>query len=209
VVSGGYTTFLSIVAGSAASLIGLLFVAISLAPQQQAGSSEAVVQEVRAAAALVAFTSAMTVAGFSLVPGTNMGYPAVVVGSTGLLFTAGSARSVLLAKLPTRRRRQQYGLLVLLTATFVTEIGEGIALLVRPHGASALERICYALVASLLVGVARSWELVGQRDTGLLHSIAVLGGRGPTTIAETSPAQPPAARPSEPPAPGPSAEVGP
>ncbi len=32
------------------------------------------------------------------------------------------------------------------------------------------------LVASLLIGVARSWELVGDRDTGISASIAALTG---------------------------------
>ena len=32
------------------------------------------------------------------------------------------------------------------------------------------------LVASLLIGVARSWELVGDRDTGISASIAALVG---------------------------------
>jgi hypothetical protein len=34
------------------------------------------------------------------------------------------------------------------------------------------------LVASLLIGIARAWELVGARDTGLFASLAVLSGRG-------------------------------
>jgi hypothetical protein len=39
--------------------------------------------------------------------------------------------------------------------------------------------IGYALVTSGIVGLARAWELVGERDTGILASISVLTGRDP------------------------------
>ncbi len=39
--------------------------------------------------------------------------------------------------------------------------------------------IGYALVTSLLVGIARAWELVGNRDTGIIASVAVLTGHAP------------------------------
>jgi hypothetical protein len=34
--------------------------------------------------------------------------------------------------------------------------------------------IGYALVTSVLVGVARAWEIVSDRDTGMVASIAAL-----------------------------------
>ena len=40
----------------------------------------------------------------------------------------------------------------------------------------------YVLVSLLLIGVARAWELVGNRDTGILSSIAVLSGYSRGTI---------------------------
>ncbi len=39
---------------------------------------------------------------------------------------------------------------------------------------SALETVGNVLVASTLIGIARAWEFVGDRDTGLWASIAVL-----------------------------------
>jgi hypothetical protein len=51
-----------------------------------------------------------------------------------------------------------------------------------------VQLIGYALVSSLLVGIARAWELVGGVDTGVIASIAVLSGhrpgaRGPGGVA--------------------------
>jgi hypothetical protein len=47
-------------------------------------------------------------------------------------------------------------------------------LLARPDSSTSAQVIGYALVVSLLVGVARSWELVGARDRGLIASIMTL-----------------------------------
>ena len=44
----------------------------------------------------------------------------------------------------------------------------------------------------LIIGIARAWELVGDRATGIIASIAVLTGHDPTQIA------PPASLPPEP-----------
>jgi hypothetical protein len=66
------------------------------------------------------------------------------------------------------------GLAVLLVPIFGAELIAGIVLLARPDSSASAQMIGYALVASLLVGVARSWELVGERDAGLIASIMTL-----------------------------------
>jgi hypothetical protein len=62
-------------------------------------------------------------------------------------------------------------------ATFGVELAGGCILLVNVHYIGALTVVCNVLVASLLIGVARAWELVGDQDTGVLASIAALAGR--------------------------------
>jgi hypothetical protein len=90
VVPEVYRELFAAVAATAGSLTGLLFVALSVTGRARAAGPSAI-QQVRAAAALLAFTNAMAVSLFSLVPGTNPGYPAVVLGVIGLLFTAAGA----------------------------------------------------------------------------------------------------------------------
>ena len=48
--------------------------------------------------------------------------------------------------------------------------------IVHPHSDAPIDVIGNVLAASLLIGVARSWELVGDRDTGITASIAALAG---------------------------------
>jgi hypothetical protein len=126
------------VAGSAAALTGLLFVALSVAPRPNPDSGPRVIQQVRAAAALLAFTNALAVSLFSLVPGTIAGYPAVVTGVIGILFTAAAIRSIRSSQSAKRLQRRQIGLIGLLLLIFGTELAAGITDRAhRPYAPSA------------------------------------------------------------------------
>lgn len=57
--------------------------------------------------------------------------------------------------------------------------------------------IGYALVTLLIVGIARSWELVGDRDTGFVASIAVLSGHPSGSSGQDGIAAPEAGRSTE------------
>jgi hypothetical protein len=136
-----------------------------------------VIRQVRAAASLLSFTNPLVVTLFSRVPGTNAGYPATVMGIVGLLFTGAGLRSILADTSARHRVRGQLALIMVLMVTFGVELVAGCVLLVNAHHIGALTTVCNVLVASLLIGVARAWELVGDRDTGVLASIAALAGR--------------------------------
>lgn len=185
---GSYRDGFTAIASSAAALTGLLFVAISVSPGRLSARSPVIV-EVRAAAALLGFSSALTISLFGLVPGTNIGYPASALGIGGLLFTAAALRSIWHSDTPRDQKAGQFGLAALLIAIFGTYVGCGIDLLLHPHDISVVQLIAYAMVAAILVGIARAWELVGNRDTGLAASLRelmghpssfdLLGGGGP------------------------------
>ncbi len=175
--SGTYRELFAAIAASAGALTGLLFVAISVAPRRGPVSVLPVIQQVRAAAALLAFTNALAVSLFGLVPGTNVGYPAAALGIIGILFTAAGMRSILTSPATLHQQRWgQLGLVTLLLLIFGVELACGIAVIVGPRRSEPVQLIGYALVASLLVGIARAWELVGGVDTGIVASIAVLIG---------------------------------
>jgi hypothetical protein len=168
------------VAASAGSLTGLLFVAMSVAPRGAGPTAgPPVIRQIRAAAALLAFSNALSVSLFSLVPGTNPGYPAVALGVIGVLYTAAAIRSITVSRATQPQLFRQFELMGLLFAIFGTELVSGIALIANPASAASLHAIDYAIVGSLIVGIARAWELVGDRDTGIRASIAILTGHRP------------------------------
>jgi hypothetical protein len=207
VLTQTYRELFVAIAGCAGALTGLLFVALSVSPRQGRESKRYVIQQVRAAAALLAFVNSLSITLFTLVPGTNVGYPAISLGVGGLLFTAAGIRSIVTTKYARERWRHQVGLALLLLVIFGSELVNGIQALNDPHDGGALQGISYSVVASLIVGVARAWELVGDRDTGIFASIAVLSGRepsfGPPSDAEDSVPQDSGARESCPQEPAP------
>jgi hypothetical protein len=199
-VFGTYRDLFTAVAASAASLTGLLFVAISVTPRASRGDRRNVIQQVRAAASLLAFTNVLSVSLFGLVPGNNVGFPATVLGIIGVLFTLAGLRSMLADPAGRRRIRGQLGLIALLLATFTVELVAGIAVLGNGRNRTGLDVLSNVLVASLLIGVARAWELVGARDTGIVSSIAALAGRERplTAYGVLDEPQRPASKPAEP-----------
>ena len=178
-VVGAYRDLFTAVAASAGALTGLLFVAVSVVPRRGGASGLDVVQQVRAAAALLGFTNALAISLYGLVPGTNAGYPAAVLGIIGLLFTAAGTRSILSSRTVRRQHGQQLDLIILLLIIFGVELAGGITLIADSHLVEPVRIIGFAIVSSLFVGIARAWELAGERDTGIRTSLAVLAGRTP------------------------------
>jgi hypothetical protein len=120
------------------------------------------------------------------------------MGVVGILFSAAALRSILSTGSALRQQLRQYVLVTFLLLIFGAEFVAGIMAVASPHATGPLQAIGYALVTSVLVGIARAWEIVGDRDTGVLASLAVLTGR-------TAPDDAPAATPQS----GGGAEPGP
>ena len=96
----------------------------------------------------------------------------------GILFTAASVRSIVTSPdVSAEQAWRQTGLVVLLFAAFGGELACGIGLTSNNTSVFGPGLLSNTLVALLLLGIARAWELVGNRDTGVLASLAVLAGR--------------------------------
>jgi hypothetical protein len=183
VLTETYRELFTAVATCAAGLIGLLFVAISVGPREGRTAQPTLIQEIRAASALVAFSNALAVSLFGLVPGGNAGWAAIVGSAIGIMFTAASVRSIVSSPTVTGDQAfRQAGLITILLLAFGGEFASGIGLTTGHTNVFGPGFLGYVLVSLLLIGVARAWELVGNRDTGILSSIAVLSGHSRATI---------------------------
>ena len=195
-LSGTFENLLSAVAGCAATLTGLLFVAMTVADRQSRADRPVVIGQVRATASIVAFTNALAVSLYGLVPGNNIGYPAIVLAGVGIFYTAAGTRSIFSSHAPQRQVLRQLQLIALLLAVFAAELAGGIDLVLNPRGTGADEFVCDLLVALLMIGIARAWELVGDRGTGPLASIALLTGHDRDSDDSSNMRAPRAAPPS-------------
>lgn len=163
--------FFAASAGVAGALVGLLFVAISVAPERVLGPEASEVHSVRAVAALTAFTNALAVSLFGLVPGLGGGGAPTAVAIVGLLFILGA-----LVKLAPSRRSGHVKLgdlsfLLGLLVVFVLELLAGIQLDRNAADQGSLQTICILVVVCFLIGIERAWELVGGPKVSLLGAI--------------------------------------
>lgn len=132
------------------------------------------IHRVRAAAALVAFTDALAVSLFALIPEKKVGPATLVVAVLGLLFISGSLLSLIRV-----RRLRWHDLLDVAflpgsLATFVIQLIAGAQVIADPADASAVQLISILVVVCFLIGIACAWELIDGPSVGLRHEISAL-----------------------------------
>jgi len=174
VVPESYHDFFLAVAGASGALVGLLFVAVSLAPEGSVGSDATHVQQIRASTALTALLSPLVLSLIGLIPDTNVGWAALVIGVLGVLFVAATLRRLASRDREDRSRRTSMAVLTGFLVVMLLELVAGIRLLNTPHSDGPIGAIAGAVVASLTIGVNRSWELVGARGAGITSSIRTI-----------------------------------
>jgi hypothetical protein len=162
------------IAEVAGTLIGLLFVAISVAGERVTGEQdEAQGHRVRASAALSAFSNSLTIALFALVPGIGPGFTAFVLAILGLLFVAGSLLSLLRVR-KTQEGQLRDGLfLVALAAIFAIQLVAGLAAHDHPSRRGPDQTLAILAIVCFVFGIARAWELIGGPSVGLGHELGL------------------------------------
>lgn len=175
-----YREFFVAAAGATGALIGLLFVAVSVFPEQARQSTTRLQFQTRSSAALLVFTNALVISMAALVPGVSLGWWAIVSGSGILLFAAATTRSI---AGQSRQQRKEAGWTWMIVGLLVIagwELWAGIRLAIAPDAApdlGAVRALSYVIIGDLLFGIARAWQLLGLRDTGWTTSLRTLTGR--------------------------------
>ncbi len=163
-------------AGASATLIGLLFVAVSVAPEHVFGEGASAEQRALAGSAFIALVDAFLVSFVGLIPDTNIGYPALGVGVGALINTLNLAR-----QLWEERRAgpggQRLTLVVGGLGLYGGELWFAVQVIRQPHDTGYVYGLAYLLVGTYVLGVGRAWELLGARDEGLLSLLGVRRGR--------------------------------
>lgn len=174
-------------AGASAALIGLLFVAVSIAPERIFGSDASGDRTYRASSAFFVLGNGLFVSLGGLLPQLNLGAVLVAAGAVGLLNTL-----MLVIDLWQRGRRELGRGLLLATGSFAIfggEVSNGVGLFRRPDAVAAVYVVTYLVLGGYVIGLARAWELVGGRDYSLLMTVLL------PTVLHRGRADPPEAAP--------------
>jgi hypothetical protein len=174
-VPDDFREFFAASAGVAGALIGLLFVAISVSAERLAREkAEAQVHRIRAVAAFTAFTNALAVSLFSLIPGHKIGPTSVSVAATGLVFVIAALLSLIRLRLVRWVIVRDALFLLILAVVFVFQLVEGLGVIADAGNSGDVDTIAILVVCCFLVGIARAWEIIGGPSIGITHEVSAL-----------------------------------
>ena len=125
----------------------------------------------RAGIAFSALINALVLSLFALIPGIDLGTTALVVGLVGL--SSCVALAVFLHREGTAGtgRRRQLRRLTVQGLLFAYQCVVGVQLMDRTHDRGDVTTLAVLTIVLFLVGIARAWQLVGARDSGLVTEI--------------------------------------
>ncbi|MGC1183742.1 MAG: hypothetical protein WBA31_01140 [Candidatus Dormiibacterota bacterium] len=156
VVPESFTGYFAAGASAAAALVGLLFVAISLRPASIVGETAVPGAQALAGSTFTSLVNAFFLSFTALLPGINLGYPAVTLAVICLYHTFRLHRHL--------SRSEAHPVLLLLSlAAFGTQLVEGVLLTLNGRSSAVLDAMAYLVVASFAVALSRAWALMQGR----------------------------------------------
>jgi hypothetical protein len=179
VVPLSFHDFFSGCATIAGALIGLLFVAISVSPEYLKGENARTDHQVRAGAAFSALVNTLVIALVALLPTADLGTVGLIVSIAGLGTTI--ALVVVLLREHKRIGRGDVWMFLILLTLYGLQLANALQLERAPHRAGLVVNQGMLAIGFFLFGIARSWQLVGQRDFGLVTTVAAMIHRSAST----------------------------
>ncbi|HJT59215.1 MAG TPA: hypothetical protein VJ761_22100 [Ktedonobacteraceae bacterium] len=187
-----FTNFFLASAGAGAALIGLLFVAISIAPENTVMAGAPLERQAMATSAFTALINAFFFSIVALVPRTNIGYGAVILGLLAL------SSSLLLAWNLFRQRQhwqdtvRRTFLIIVSVTVYGYQLYNGVILFINPADANAIYALTMLVIGVYGVGLTRAWQLLGARYYGLTGWLSIMhemNEKPPVTADQHSPAE--------------------
>jgi hypothetical protein len=187
-VPAAYQSFVVASTQASAALIGLLFVAITLAPERVFGEKADAGRQARALSAFTALANIFFISFTMLIPDVRVGLVVTLVGAVSTLQTLG----LLLLVPHWRSQRVLWRSMFLFLgslAIYGGELAVGIQVWNRPADPAALTGILELLLGAYAIGLGRAWELLGapRMGFGLLSRILERLDRAPKTPAAKPP----------------------
>jgi hypothetical protein len=169
-----FANFFIASASAGAALVGLLFVAVSLAPEQIVTRRAPQERQAVAGSAFTALINAFFLSLVALIPNVNFGL--IVVPISGLCLVTS-----LIQAWPLLRRRKSWlsflrraFLILLSVGLYGLELLNGFQLLLAPSKVGIIYGLVSCLIGAFALGLVRAWELLGAHRYGLMGWLSPL-----------------------------------
>jgi hypothetical protein len=152
--------------GAGAALVGLLFVAVSLAPEQIVARQAPVERRAVAGSAFTALINAFFISLIVLIPHFNPGIPIATFSSLSLLTSLIQAWSLLKLRKGWQSFLRRTFLVFLNVGLYGLELRNGVGLIADPTQVGFVYGLLFTLLGVFFLGLVCAWELLGAHRHG-------------------------------------------
>jgi hypothetical protein len=178
--------------GAAAALLGLLFVAVSIAPERTVGAGATVERQMVAENVFTALVNAFFVSMAGTVPEISLGSVALALSAFAVFQTLYTGRRLWPSRFTVRSAIRRLALVAVALTMYGLQLSNAVELVRRPTDSAAVGGQIGLIFALYALALGRSWELLGARR-------GILAGRlSPTFDEPAGPAAPAVDRPPPP-----------
>lgn len=168
-VPAEYAGFFVSSVGAAAALIGLLFVAVSIAPERTVTRAAPPRARASAISAFTGLTNAFFISLFAQVPHLNLSLPVVITGGIALVSTFSTSYTLLTGP---GSDRERFSNIIFTLANFALYVSE-LFLVALPLWLHPTDGVPFFALAFLLIGIyssalARAWTLIAGGSTSVV-----------------------------------------
>jgi hypothetical protein len=174
VIPPAFANFFIASTSAGAALVGLLFVAVSLAPEQIVTRRAPQERQAVAGSAFTALINAFFISLAALIPNVNFGLVVVPISGFCLVIRLIQAWPLLRQRKGWLSFLRRAFLVVLSIGLYGLELLNGYQLLMAPSQVGIVYGLVSCLIGAFAVGLVRAWELLGAQRYGLMGWLSPL-----------------------------------
>ena len=159
-VPDALTNFFIASAGAGAALLGLLFVSISISPEEKITAYALVEKRISASSALLSLTNAFIISLVALIPGT-FGIFVLIFSVISFTFTLQNGIELLRPHEGASNLARRLILTLLNLFAYIAEGYYAVRLIINPHDSTPVYALTTLLLVVYILSISRAWELLG------------------------------------------------
>ena len=159
-VPAALTNFFIASVGAGAALLGLLFVSVSISPEEKITANASIEKRIGASAALVSLTNAFIISLVALIPGT-FGVFVLIFSVATFAITLQNGIELLRSHEGPSTLARRLTLTLLNLFAYIAEGYSAVRLIINPRDSSPVYLLAILLVIVYALSIVRAWDLLG------------------------------------------------